>query len=170
MVTEHPQDTGLFCPIDSCNAGPYSFDLLSIHVGSHSFATRTSSLSVAGLRYERFEGYPSVCPVKNCGTKLASTGRLGLHLTSHDTNTRCNNRAEIRGAGYDEVTGHPLCPICGLGITRETSEKIHIEELGPSIYLSYVSAHMFRCHWHEPEMLQKHRRDILKIDGYFGRR
>ena len=162
LKTEHLQETEFSCPIPLCNAGPYTFELLCIHVSSHDYGTIKSSLGPARSCYF-FKGYPSPCPVEDCGEKVNSAMSFSRHLRSHDTNTRDNNREAIRGVGYSEMTGLPLCPICGDSIdTDKRRERIVIE--GTVSILFPTAFHMVRCHWDKPEMLHKHRRDILKLD------
>lgn len=165
IVTEHPVETEFFCPIDLCEAGPYTFDLLCIHVSNHDTAVTRRTLGLAAPCYYSGE-YRLSCPVKECDKRLWFT-RLAGHLSSHDPNTRYCNREAIRGAGYCEITGHPLCPICRVSIDGE-HELVYIEETASPHNLGPVTFHMYQFHWHEPEMLHKHRRDILKIDPFFA--
>lgn len=164
LKTEHLQETEFSCPIPLCNAGPYTLELLCIHVFSHDKGTIKSSLGPASSCYF-FTGYPSPCPVEDCGEKVKDPRDFPRHLRSHDTNTRDNNREAIRGVGYSEMTGLPLCPICRDSIdTDKEGELIVFEGTGEKEYFYPIGLHMFRCHWDEPEMLHKHRRDILKLD------
>ncbi|SLM39711.1 Zinc finger, C2H2-like [Lasallia pustulata] len=153
--TEHPRETEFVCPIPPCNAGPYTFDLLCVHVPSHDPATVRIFLGPAESCYEA-KNPPLVCPVKDCGTKVNYYGSRH-HLLSHDTDTRASNQEAIRGAGYSELDGLKLCPICGDSI------DIRYTGLGP-VGNNWLD-HMFQ---HEPEMLHKHRRDIFKIYPRFA--
>ena len=92
------------------------------------------------------------------------TTKVADHLRTHDSNSRGNNREAILGAGYSELNGNPLCPLCGVDIDT-TAPFVLIEALGCRHWVSPTTSHMFRCHWHEPELLHTHRREILRV-GY----
>lgn len=162
IVTDHPVETEFFCPIDLCEAGPYTSDLLRVHVTEHGEADY-KSYKKCSTWCRLFKEYGSICPVEDCGTK---TSFVISHLLSHDLNTRYINREAIRGAGYCEVSLRPLCPICRFSIEDKWGE-FYVEETGRNVFLRGATLHMYRSHWHEPENLHKHRRDILKIDPAF---
>lgn len=165
ITTEHSEETEFSCPFNLCEAGPYPADLMYVHVSCHKWAPRTFSRQW-NMRHFEIRYYLRVCPVVGCGRKLNYNTNFEGHLRSHDLKTRCNSREAIRGAGYCEVTGHPLCPICRVNIGPESRKAI--EETGRTIYVWAVQFHMYQSHWHEPEMLHKHRADILRINIDFA--
>ena len=156
--TEHLLETEFVCPIPPCNAGPYTFDLLCVHVDSHDSTTKRNFLGLAQSCYNIGQ-HTLFCPVKDCGAKEKSIYYEYHLLVSHDTDTRASNREAIRGAGYN-LDGKTLCPICG--------DSIGENWLSSGAWLWAPWSHMFDRHWHEPEMLHKHRRDFLKICRGYG--
>ena len=102
-----------------------------------------------------------LCPVEDCGSKLMTT-KIADHLRTHDSNSRGNNREAILGAGYSELNGNRLCPLCRVDIDTTVRTFVN-KELDYSHWVGPITSHMFRCPWHKPELLHTHRREILKL-------
>ncbi len=154
LRTYHHKDTLFMCPVTECDAGPLPPDLLHIHYHGH-------SVDIKNDADKKWTGYMScchnTCPLQGCDKLLATRFKeqyFPLHrVFHHDRHARSANASAILSAGYNPLSGWPLCPVC----------MIELENGWWGSYEEHFSGHEF-------ELLHNHRRDILKIAPYFGER
>ncbi|OJD28959.1 triacylglycerol lipase [Diplodia corticola] len=105
----HSRDDLCACPAFNCSIQTLPLDLMLIHVSSHE--SNQLSQSLTALQHHR----PSQCPLDQCSSCLgADTAQLSNHVLSHTEEDRSKAQLKLSMAGYNHLTGNPICPICHL--------------------------------------------------------
>ncbi|KAI9870028.1 MAG: hypothetical protein M1830_004771, partial [Pleopsidium flavum] len=139
VSTCHNENTPFFCPFDPSHAGPFTPDLLAIHVAHHKhdpFSQYTTFWEIFRLFFLDYFNRVNQCPIEGCGKTL----QYHKSLLEHDLDTRNRNMSAILTAGFNATTGLRSCAICHadleLGSTSEFNKKHfvnHEQEFG-SLY------------------------------------
>ena len=148
LKTHCSKNTLCLCPVPQCGAGPFPADLLQVHIGRHkpSFGAhnRTYIKIIKALTKP-----DALCPVQGCHEDL----RRGHELDAdHHIDTRKLNAAAILAAGYNPISGKPVCPVCNAQLKNSSLGEAKIEH-----FLS-----------HDWELLYRYSREILKVLPGFG--
>ncbi|KAI9873077.1 MAG: hypothetical protein M1830_000856 [Pleopsidium flavum] len=147
VSTCHNENTPFFCPSPPCHAGPFTPDLLEIHVANHkhdTFSRYTPFWQIFRPLFGNYFGGANQCPIEGCGRYI----QYHKSLLDHDLDTRNRNMSAIVTAGFNATTGLRSCPICNADL-----------ELA---YVSEFNKKHFVNHEQEFGSLYAYRREIFK--------
>lgn len=119
----HANDEEAVCPHPDCGGTQLPLDLLMVHCRNHKLKSNDTSLSV-------LQEYRTLCPLDGCNVIL-DLFSMQNHLKDHVISDRRANEDAIRAMGYDPVTTHIICPICGVEsvILNQFHEHLEVEHI-----------------------------------------
>lgn len=123
----HTDDAPCQCLVPGCPMQLLPLDLLMIHLKHHGQKLHATVPVLSDCKENRTKDV-SRCPIGNsqsCGKWLPMV-ELSSHILSHSEEDQLKFRADALEAGYDSMTGQPVCPICSKGFTDPETFAMHI--------------------------------------------
>lgn len=126
----HTDDALCQCPVQGCPNQPLPLDLLIAHANFHDREHPTVQVLKDCKKNDWGNEDVSKCPIGNlqsCG-KWLPMAKLSLHILSHSEEDRLKFRSDAWDAGYDSMTGQPVCSNCSEGFTDAKTFALHIHQ------------------------------------------